>query len=406
MALRSEAKACRDHAGIALGMGQPRLRCGREVGVVVGKQLAGTGVVLGLHQPAAVADVQFQGKVTLRRPAGRLRADRHSTAGQTRGRGRCVAEVACSAGSSWRESREIGCNGAMARIACREVSHRQRPANVEHAVVTGIPTFRPWRIEGRVEVEQLTVCLQNLKTVRASFGNDHHPAVFRAQFLACHFRKVGDRARRSTATSHTRPLRQRTSFISAWGGYCRCIPRTAPTAWVQRVVDLDNASGAERWRQFMFAVQARQCAPVVGNRRRLGQVNPSERGRCELHGLAHPKPRHDGGLLVPAQLRATRRPAIGIKPLIPLCRGGESFVQRPDSSPTQFSARLGAVQIQQPGFVRLFTYCSLPGQCGPEERHPVEHAGHGLVGLRPRTEVPGAGAHGRSPASNRWPRAR
>src|SRR6266404_4576055 len=61
-----EPEPARDVACIALGMCEPTRRRAGEIGVVGVEHVLGAGEILGLHEPAAVADPQAQRKVSFR----------------------------------------------------------------------------------------------------------------------------------------------------------------------------------------------------------------------------------------------------------------------------------------------------------------------------------------------------
>src|SRR5262245_54592875 len=71
----------------------------------------------------------------------------------------------------------------MVRVANREIMNAQRPRNSQARIRRLNTTLRRGIVEGRVEIKDLAVWLQNLKTMSATFWDHHHSRIVLAEFL-------------------------------------------------------------------------------------------------------------------------------------------------------------------------------------------------------------------------------
>ena len=163
------------HVGPAVR--EPRGRERAEVGVVVGEQRLAPGMVLGLHQPAGLADQQAQRIPGLGRAQGRC--------GQVGVRGRRAAEV--EEGQRQRGAAMTTLQTATPRIgrvdhrlpgvARRQACERQRPGDREARIEGVQPGIGRGDVGRRVAVEHLDIVGQRLQAVGAALRDQQRHAV-------------------------------------------------------------------------------------------------------------------------------------------------------------------------------------------------------------------------------------
>src|SRR6516162_3274092 len=72
----------------------------------------------------------------------------------------------------------------MVRVANREIMNEQRPRDSQARIRRLDTTFRRRIVEGRVQIKDLAVWLENLKTMGATFWDHHHSRIVLAEFLS------------------------------------------------------------------------------------------------------------------------------------------------------------------------------------------------------------------------------
>jgi hypothetical protein len=127
-----------------------------------------------------------------------------------------------------------------------------------------------------VQVEQLTVLLQNLKAVCEPLGNDQHGTVFGAELSSVPAQKGGrapaevDRyiPNSATQTAHELHLGVR-SALEVHTAHCADMRRPG-------VIDLDHTAGAEADRKLVIAKQSSEAAARIRSACRVGRRKAGE----------------------------------------------------------------------------------------------------------------------------------
>ena len=103
-----------------------------------------------------------------------------------------------------------------------------RPGDGEQRVVPADTCCRSRRVGDRDHVRDVGVVDECLEPVGASLRDVERPSVVRVELDAEPRPRVGEPARRSTATSKIAPRVHRTSFASSCGARWKCRPRSVP----------------------------------------------------------------------------------------------------------------------------------------------------------------------------------